>query len=124
MTCCSCGFFGDQHYECDGDTVDAACIVEVGDYNQDENRFNYTVLAEIVDVTEFIEQVNDLDHSVNWGDPGTFFAGDVAIKIDYSNGDYDLLGTNAQIFIHSGNYKYGYFFFDKEQFVSIIDQYI
>ena len=48
----------------------------------------------------------------------------IVIKIDYSNGDFDLIHPDAQCFNRSGTNQYGYFFFDDEQFHSLISDYV
>ena len=72
----------------------------------------------------FVEQLNDLKHSVNWGEPSQLDIGYVVIRIDYLNGDYDLLYPNAQWFNRSGVNQYGYFFFDAEQFDALVSAYL
>ena len=53
-----------------------------------------------------------------------FYASFVLKKCDmYSNGDYDLLYSNAQWCNRYGVNQYGYFFFDDEQFNSLISNY-
>jgi hypothetical protein len=68
--------------------------------------------------------LNELDHSVNWGDPRQMDVQYIVIKIDYSNGDFDLIHPDAQCFNRSGVNQYGYFFFDDEQFNSLISDYV
>ena len=121
---CSCGFFGDQKYECDVDTVSSAQIVRLDRYVQGEYRYEYTVIYEANDYHMFVSQLNQLKHSVNWGDPGLLKEGYVVIKIDYLNGDYDLLYKNAQWFHRAGVNQNGYFFFDEDQFSEFVLRYI
>lgn len=120
----SCGFFGDQKYICDVNNVKSVKIVSLDKYVEDEYCYEYTVLCEIVDRALFIEQLNNLDHSVNWGEPSQLDIGYIVIRIDYNNGDYDLLYSNAQWFNRSGVNQYGYFFFDEEQFNMLIADYL
>jgi len=47
----------------------------------------------------------------------------VVVRIDYSNGDYDLVHQDAQRFHRSGVNQYGFFFFDDEQFNALISDY-
>ena len=121
---CSCGFFGDQEYACDVDAVKSVQIVKLGEYVQEESRYEYTILSTIADYSSFVDRLNNIEHSVNWGDPGTFKIDSVVIKIEYSQGDYDLLCANAQMFHRSGEDRAGFFFFDKEAFDALIADYL
>ena len=124
LLCCSCGLFGDRRYTCDVNAVESVQIVRLDKYVEGEYTYEYTVLCEITERSRFIEQLNDIKHSVNWGEPSQMDMGCVVIRIDYLNGDYDLLYPNAQCFHRSGVNQYGYFFFDKEQFDEQISDYI
>ena len=124
-SCCSCGFFTPE-YVCEVDSVNSIQIVNLGEFNSEENRFEYEVLAEISDYQAFANQINETDRSVNWGDPVPMKSQSIVIKINYSNGDFDLLHWDAQLFYHSETEYYGtgYYFFDKEQFDALISDYI
>ena len=122
--CCSCGLFGDQEYVCEVDSVESVQIVRLDKYIEGEYRYEYTTLSTITDYSTFIDRLNQVDHSVNWGDPGRFDLNYIVIKIDYHNGDYDLLYPNAQCFHRSGVNQNGYFFFDEKQLQTLISDYI
>ena len=124
VLCCSCGFFNDQKYICDADEVESVQIVRLDKYVDGEYRYEYTVLSQISDFVLFVEKLNNLKHSVNWGDPRQMNVQNIVIRIDYHNGDFDLIHTDAQCFNRSGTNQYGYFFFDDEQFNALISDYI
>ncbi len=124
FACCSCGFFGDQRYVCDIGKVASIQIVKLDKYVEGEYRYEYTILSQISDHETFVSHLNKLDHSVNWGDPRQMNERDIVIRIDYSNGDFDLIHPDAQCFNRSGTNQYGYFFFDDEQFNSLISDYV
>lgn len=124
LLCCSCGLFGDQRYFCDVEKVDSIQIVQLDQYVEGEYRYEYTILSQITDFETFVLHLNELDHSVNWGDPRQMDVQYIVIKIDYSNGDFDLIHPDAQCFNRSGVNQYGYFFFDDEQFNSLISDYV
>lgn len=124
LLCCSCGLFGDQRYVCDVEQVKSIQIVKLDKYVEGEYRYEYTILSQISDYETFVSHLNNLDHSVNWGDPRQMDVQYIVIKIDYSNGDFDLIHPDAQWFNRSGVNQYGYFFFDDEQFHSLISNYI
>ena len=124
LLCCSCGMFGEQRYICDVEQVDSIQIVRLDKYIDGEYRYEYTILSEVVDSETFVSCLNELDHSVNWGDPRQMDEGYVVIKIDYRNEDFDLIHPDAQCFNRSGVNQYGYFFFDDTQFHLLIAEYI
>ena len=71
---CSCGLFGPQKYVCEIDEVESVEIIRLDEYIEEEYRFEYTVLSQISDYTTFVERLNEVKHSVNWGDPITSLA--------------------------------------------------
>ena len=121
---CSCGLFGDQEYDCNIEEVDSIQIVRLDKYVEGEYRYEYTVLAEISDLETFVSRLNEIEHSVNWGDPRTLKTQYVVVKIVFHNGDYDLVHQDAQWLNRSGHHSYGYFFFDDEQFEALISDYV
>lgn len=121
---CSCGLFGPQRYACAIEEVVSAQIVRLDRYIEGEYRFDYTVLVQISNYELFIERLNQMNHSVNWGDPGRLHEQYIVIKINYNNGDFDLIYPNAQWFNRSGVNQNGYFFFDQEQFNALIADYM
>ncbi len=124
LLCCSCGLFGDQKYVCKAKDVASVQIVRLDKYVEGEYRYEYTVLSQVEDVESFVEQLNRIKHSVNWGDPRQMNEGYVVMRIDYSNGNFDLVHPDAQCFHKNGTNNYGYFFFDDEQFETLISDYM
>lgn len=124
LFCCSCGFFGPQKYICEVDNVKQIQIIQLDRYVEGEYRYEYTVLAQITDVQAFVEQLNSIEHSVNWGEPSVLYTGYIIIRVEYLNGDVDELYSNAQCFSRDGTTNGGFFFFNKEQFDSLIDTYL
>lgn len=119
--CCGCGFFGDQEYSCDEGQIARIRIIRLEKYVEAEYRYDYSVLSEIENRTAFIEQLNNMTHSVNWGEPGQFQIGYLVIRIDYQNGDYDLIHPSTQWFNRSGVNQNGYFFFDQQEFDALVN---
>ena len=124
LLCSACGFFGEQRYFCDANEVESVQIVRLDRYVEGEYRYEYSVLAKIADCTSFVSQLNRIKHTVNWGDPYLVDVGYIVIRIEYHNGDYDLIHKDAQWFHRSGENNGGDFFFDDEQFDSLISAYI
>ncbi len=124
LLCCACGLFGDQRYVCDIDAVESIQIVRLDKYIAEEYRFEYTVLSEVFDLAAFVDRLNNLKHSVNWGDPRTLYEQYTVIRIQYRNGDFDFIHARAQCFNQSGTNQSGYFFFDREQFDKLISDYL
>ena len=121
---CSCGFFSPQRYVIEIDEIKSIEIVTLDDYNDGEYEYEYIVLTQIEDHKSFAKELQNVKHHVNWGDPGVLWSGYTVIKIDYSNGDYDLIYHNAQWFHRSGKTNNGYFFFDEKQMNDLISKYL
>ena len=121
--CCACHLFGAQEYVCNIDRVASIQIVRLDRYIKQDQNFTYTVFAEISDLETFVEKLNKIEHSVNGGDPGVLLEQYTVIRIEYHNGDSELIYPNAQWFYRSGEHSYGFFFFDEEQFKSLIAEY-
>jgi hypothetical protein len=122
--CSSCGLFSPQHYVCDAVNVDSIQLVQLGQFIEEENEFKCIVLSEITDIETFVNRLDGVGHSVNWGDPTMLHEEDTVIKINYKTGDFDLLHWYAQLFNRAGTYKTGYFFFDEDEFNSLVSDYL
>lgn len=123
LSLCSCGFIPQMQYHCEIENVESIQIVRLGDYVQAEYRFDYTVLSSIDDCSTFVNKLNSVKCSENWGSPLLMPENGVVIRIAYQNGDYDLLHPDAQHFYKNGVSNYGYFFFNTEQFNALIAEY-
>lgn len=124
VLCCSCGFFGEQSYTCDVDKVQSIQVISLDNYVEGQYRYEYTVLCEVTDKSAFIERLNSIECVVNRGEPSVLNVGYIVIRIDYFNGDYDLLYPNAQWKNRDGINETGYFFFNQEQFNKLICDYM
>lgn len=122
--CCSCGLIGPQRYFCDVNEVETIQIVRIDKNVRRDSECEYTILAQISDTVSFVAQLNQLEHSVNWGDPQTMWAQYIVIKIDYYSGDFDLIHPDAQCFNRSGKNHLGFFFFNDAQFNALISDYL
>jgi hypothetical protein len=123
LLCSGCEVLGPQTYQCEINDVKTVQIIRLDRYVEGEYRYEYTVLCDITDKDVFVERLNAVEHSVNWGDPRQMDVGYIVIKIDYVNGDFDLLHSDGQCFNRSGTNQYGYFFFDETQFEQLIAEY-
>ena len=121
ISCCFYACFAPEEYVCDIDKVDSIQIVRLDDVV--EYEFEYTVLSEISDCDTFVSRLNKMERSVNWGEPSVLYLQYIVIKVNYINGDVDWIHHSAQSFDRSGVTRTGYFFFDKEQFESLISDY-
>jgi len=99
LSCCSCGLFGARKYVCEVENVDSIQIVRLDQYIEEELRYEYTVLSQIVDYEAFVCELNEVEHSVNWGDPRQMDIGYVVIKINYINGDLICFIRMHNVFI-------------------------
>ena len=127
LSLCSCRAFIDiiwDRYECPVDEVERVQIVKLDKYVTGEYRYEYIVLSEISDYYDFIERLNNIKCGVNLGEPIVLHEGYIVIKIDYINGDFDLLYDGAQWFNRDGINNTGFYVFDEEQFETLIEDYL
>ena len=114
-------------YVCDSSKVESVQIVEFGKWDEETQEQEFIVLVNIADVFAFVERLNNLkdnDFFFIFGSPDVMYEGDIIIKVNYFNGDYDLLKESRQYFCRSGIYKSGRVTFDREQFKALIDDYL
>lgn len=121
--CCGCGLLTEE-YVCNVDAVKSVYIVQLDQHIEDEYRFDCAVLCEVNDTTKFVDRLNSLDQHINWGDPRTLCAGYVVVRIEYENGDYDLIHPEATIQYYSNRNHNAFVFFDTEQFENLISDYV
>lgn len=124
LLCCGCGLLGEQEFSCNVDEVKTIQIVTLDEYIKEEYRFEYTVLAEVSDHSYFIDRLKSIKTSVNWGDPNVYTTGYTVIRIEYENGDYDLIYSDAQTKKRGDKKNTGYLIFDKTQFNALISEYV
>lgn len=126
LCCCSCKFIGKQKYFCDVDNVISVEIIQLDGFVYAEvyDFFDYTLICKIEDYSTFIERLNNLKHRKWGGEPLSFEEGDIAIKIVYNNGNYDLIHNEAQTMHRDGKNNSGYFWFDKTEYDELIDEYV
>ena len=115
----SCGFFTPE-YSCEIDEVNLVQIVMIEGAVEGEYRYKYTVLTQVSDVEAFVSRLNEIPYSINWGDPYPIETQKIAIRIEYKNGDYDLLQQSGQSINRTGS---GYYRFDDEEFEKLISSY-
>ena len=125
LLCCSaCALFGESEYHCNIDGVKSISIIRLDKYIKEEYRYDYTVLAEVSDIEVFIDRLNSMKHSINRGEPYVLYEQYTVIRIDYNNGDYDLIHQYAQSFESDGKVRTGYFLFNEEEFNALLSDYI
>ena len=124
LVCCGCGLFVKQEFTCNVDEVKKIEIVTFDGYKKNEPGFKYTVLTEISDHSYFVDRLKAIKTSVNWGDPQMFEKGYTVIRIEYLNGDYDLIHCNAQFKKRDDKTNSGYLFFDVMQYNALISKYV
>lgn len=124
LACQGCGFLGDQKYVCEIENVETIQIVRLGRFNEEIRDYEYKIISEVKDKEEFIKRLNAIKCNKYWGDPTILDEGSTVIKIVYKNGDFDLLHYRAQEFTQSKHSSSGFFFFDKDQFLALISDYL
>ena len=124
LLCCGCGLLGEQEFTCNVDEVKTIQIVTLDEYIKEEYRFDYTVIAEVSSHSYFIDRLKSIKTSVNLGDPNVYTTGYTVIRIEYVNGDYDLIYSDAQTKKRGDKKNTGYLIFDKNQFDALISEYV
>ena len=117
-------FFRNQSFICNVEEVSSIQIVRLEEYVEEEYQFEYNVLAEISDLDTFVNRLKGIEHSTYFGTPSRMKTGDVVVRIDYHDGNYDLIHHHVQWFNHPGQENGGCFAFDKEQFEALISDYV
>jgi len=112
-----------KEYECNVQKIKSIEIIRLGEWPQEEGRDDYTVLATVTDCVDFGNRLNELKYSVIFGTPYVFTSGDVVVKIDYADGDYDYINKTTQLFYRSGKYDYGCYVFNDKQFDALMSEY-
>lgn len=120
----SCGLFNDRHPYIDSSNVESVQIIELGKYIDWEAGYEYTVLAEVTDCKVFIDRLNKIETAHYWGGSMMMYEGDVVIRIQYKNGDYDKIGKVVSTYKRSGVTNYGNFNYNVEQFDTLISDYL
>lgn len=106
-------------------------IVEIGTISGwDEQKqtclIDQSVIGRVQDIPSFLEEFCAVQCTLIFSDPKGVEEGDVAVKVTYANGDYELIGRGGQAKYKSGELGYGlgYRCFDEEQFHTCIAKYI
>ena len=100
-------------------------IVKLLEPEIENTGFKEEVLLSVDNIDVFIEKFTEIQCKVNYGEPSSMSVNTIAIRITYVNGDYELIDCAAQynIFADRPGWQYGYYFFDKQSFKELIQQY-
>lgn len=110
------------------DKISSISIVRVSFDTNDELREEE--LLKVENAHTFIKDFETIDCYKYFGDPRGLLNGvdnDEVIKIDYQNGEYELInwfGQSEYTISRGFSYYAGYSVFDEEQFNSLIDEYL
>ena len=75
-------------------------------------------------INDFIKDLVKVEFHYIYTDPVTIEKGELAVKISYKNGDYELISANSQAKYVNENYKStGRYSFDNNQFQGLLDKY-
>ena len=111
-------------YICDVKQVKSVEIVTLHKFIKEEHRYGYTVIEQVSDYSTFVNNLNKVEQSIIGSPPPVLNENDTVIKIDYLNGDYDLIHQDAQCFCRSGQIEGGHYFFEDDQFNALISGYL
>lgn len=58
-------------------------------------------------------------------DPGSIRSNETAIKITYSNGDFEIISKDSQASFIGESYKYsGFYYFERDEFIELLNKYL
>ena len=118
---------GTPDYYCDVNEVESVSVVRLCEPVFDEGTcpIRESVLVEIDDIEGFVDRVNQLEQQRDLvlSDPISLRVDDIAIRIQYHNGDIDYLNWMAQTFVHEGEARDAFWGFDEEQFTQLLNDY-
>lgn len=124
---CSCGFIGEQQYIRNADEVELIQIVCLNGINEENNyTYEYTILATIDDCEYelFMEKLSSIKHRVHWGEPILLKMDTPVIRIEFQNGNLDIMDYNAQCFRRNEFNGHGYFVFNEDEFSRLLEMYL
>lgn len=120
---CSCDFNSVNQYSWYIDGVESIQIIRLGEYIEEEDRYEYTVLTQIPDHKTFIKRFNEMNQSRTSAERTKLDLQQLSIRVDYKTGKFHILQPDAQLFNMSGVNEFGHYIFDKEQFNALISEY-
>lgn len=123
----SCAFFAGERYVCEVYEVESVQIVRLDAFNEEDATFEFVELVNVEDPISFVERLNAIPNHVNnfiFGSPNFLQLGNLVIKINYRNSDYDVISADAQHFYHSDGCDYGDFAFDCDEFIALVREYV
>ena len=112
------------------DEIESIEIVRIEGSSGDVPELSFEVV--IVDVGAFLNDFSRLNINKRFTDPEGVYIGDTAMRIQYTNREFELITDDGQAkYVYSdyyGTYYYfqyaGYYYFDVEEFNTLIDKYI
>ena len=115
FSCCSCGG-EDKQYVCNAGDVAKVQIVVLDNFIQGKYSYEYTVKSNIDEIEKFVSRLNSITHTSDEDKAKKIEKDNEVIRIEYNNGDFDLINREAQRFHRDGVNTDGDYIFDKEQF--------
>ena len=130
LTLMGCNLSVNYSFLQDMSNIDNIKIVEVGDLKKDEKIPEIKVIVVIEDQRAFLDEFVELECQKLFDDPTGVCVGDTAIKIEYKNGDYELISENGQAeYCYSEYYEgmfynqhTGWYYFDREEIQAFINK--
>ena len=125
---CSCRVKAEYKFHQDKEDIEGIYIVSLH-FDTDTMEIYTNDIKRIENIDLFLQDFNDLDCYIWWGDPLTLKAepdGRSIIKIVYSNGNYELIDWDGQAaFVFDNSNKHtGIRIFDEKQFNNLIEKYV
>ena len=124
MHCYGCVFTQTTDFYYNPQEISSVEIVVFGDPIPGELGLEESLISRVAEIPAFLEKMNAIERRTNWGEPITIKPGDIAIKIIYLNGEYDLVTWDAQVKCRKEMNHTGYSVFNQQKFIALINEYI
>ncbi len=101
-------------------------VIIMGEIHDPYTKHEYKLIKELSfdDNNKFIDDLKNIECKRKFGDPQTLTTGHQAFKINYSNGEYEIITYIAQGVHTNGKYlSNGYYGFDEEKFNDLVEKY-
>ena len=101
-------------------------VIIMGEIHDPYTKHEYTLIKALSlnENNKFIDDLKNIECKRMFGDPQTLTTGHQGFKINYSNGEYEIIAYTAQGEHTNGKYlSNGYYLFDEEQFNDLLEKY-
>ena len=100
-------------------------IVQKSEYTDHRINAEYIEICEISDKEAFLTDFYAVRCNRIFDDPHLIPANAIVVRIEYVNGDYELINYSGQIRVYEGEIlPYGFFYLNYESFDQLLEKYL